>query len=709
MSHMVKMKRSTETMKSAPLVTLLSLCVFLFINGTAQTGPVSKSAAKPNIIFILTDDLGYGDIGVFFQNLRKQTNNRSEPYTRTPNIDKLAASGALLPQHYCAAPVCAPARASLLLGVHQGHANVRDNQFDKALEDNHTIATVLRTAGYKTAIFGKWGLQGLNNPGPDWPAHPLNRGFDYYLGMIRHADGHEHYPKEGLYRGAKQVWENKTNIADKLDKCYTADLWTAATKKWITDFEKSNATGKPFFIYLAYETPHAVTELPTQAYPAGGGLKGGMQWTGEPGHMINTASGTVDSWIHPDYANATYDADQNPATPEMAWPDVYKRYATAVRRIDDAIGDLMQLLKDLKIDNNTLVVFSSDNGPSIESYLKEDLAANFFNSFGPFDGIKRDVWEGGVRVPTIASWPGHIPAHKVIQTPSASYDWLPTFADAAGLPIPARIDGVSILPSLTGVGRQKKSAIYVEYFNNQATPAYEEFDAKHRARKRNQMQLIRFGDTLGIRYDIKGQNDDFEIYNVVKDPKEGIDLAKSPGLENIQTKMKETVLQMRRPDTSAARPYDDDYVPVVKATKAVPGIKWHAYNSSFPWVANVSNLKIAASGISAAPVAAAAKNLSSGELLFQGYIEIPKDGTYTFYLTAGTGAVLRIHEATVIDADFGYKAGTERAGTIRLKAGLHPINLYYSVKESDKQLLDFEWEGEGISKQKIPEKAFRHD
>ncbi len=125
--------------------------------------------------------------------------------------------------------------------------------------------------------------------------------------------------------------------------------------------------------------------------------------------MINTASGTPDSYIHPDYANATYDHDKNQATPEVAWPDVYRRYATLCRRIDDGVGDIMQLLKDLKIDQNTLVVFTSDNGPSIESYLKEDYEPVFFNSFGPFDGIKRDVWEGGVRMPTLVQWPGTVP------------------------------------------------------------------------------------------------------------------------------------------------------------------------------------------------------------------------------------------------------------------------------------------------------------
>jgi arylsulfatase A-like enzyme len=676
------------------LVTAVS-CVQVF----GQRANHAGKTKQPNIIFILTDDLGFGDVGTFFQNQRKQANDRSKPFTSTPNIDRLAASGAKLPQHYCAAPVCAPARASLLLGVHQGHANVRDNQFDKALEDNYTIASVLRSVGYKTAVFGKWGLQGLNNEGPDWPAHPLNRGFDYFMGMIRHADGHEHYPKEGIYRGTKQVWENKTNIADKLDKCYTADLWTASAKKWIIENKQDKKTDQPFFIYLAYETPHAVLELPTQAFPAGGGIKGGVQWLGKAGHMINTASGKVDSYIHPEYANATYDHDNDAKTPEIAWPDVYKRYATAVRRIDSEVDDLLQLLKDLKIDENTLVVFSSDNGPSIESYLKENFEANFFESFGPFDGIKRDVWEGGVRVPTIAAWPGHIRANTVISTPSGVHDWLPTFLDAAGALAPVRTDGVSLMPSLTGKGKQLSSTIYIEYFQNQSTPNFKEFDASHRNRKRNQMQMIRFGDTVGVRYDIKTHNDDFEIYNVMKDPQETNNLANKKGQNLLQSKMKERVLQVRRPDTSAPRPYDKELISPATVIGARPGFHWQSYHASFPWIADVTARSTIAKGIAQQPVS---KLAADGDLiLLTGFIQVPADGEYTFSLSSNAGSFLRIHDAIVIDEDYGYKSSEERLASMRLKAGLHPFKLYCRVKKSSAHLLDFTWQGPGLAKQPI--------
>jgi arylsulfatase A-like enzyme len=693
------------------IILFLSLTIFYATSVAAQNNRAEQKPKKPNIIFILTDDLGYGDVGIFFQNERKRRNDRSEPWMFTPNLDRLAQQGARLTQHYCGAPVCAPARSSLLSGKSQGHANVRDNQFDKALEDNYTMASTLQKAGYTTAAFGKWGLQGDKrwDKTDEWTAHPLNRGFNYYFGSIRHADGHEHYPKEGVVRGKKQVWDNRTDITDQLDKCYTGDLWTARTKKWIIDFKKENAADKPFFIYLSYETPHAALELPTQAYPKGGGLKGGLQWLGEPGRMINTASGKVDSWIHPDYANATYDNDKNASTQEVPWKDVHKRYATSVTRIDSEVGDLMQLLKDLHIDDNTLVVFTSDNGPSLESYLPEKITPEFFNSFGPFDGVKRDCWEGGVRMPAIVYWQGHIPANSVITNPSGAHDWLPTFTAAAGMPAPASSDGVSLLPSLTRTGKQTNSLVYIEYAEKDSTPDFKEFDPQHRNRLRNQMQLIRFGDIVGVRYNIKSANDDFEIYDVVKDPQETTNLAGDPAMKNLQSKMKERVLQVRRPQADVPRPYDDAFVPAVTKTKVQPGVKWKAFKGAFPWVPNTATLKSTAGGSTKDPSANVSGNNENGIILFEGYIKIPEDGQYNFYITAGHGAFLRIHDAAVIDADFGYEGGTERSGKIRLKAGLHPFKLYYTTKAGGDSKVNFKWEGNGIKKHDIQPELFYHD
>lgn len=658
----------------------------------AQT-PNKNSTQKPNIIFIMADDLGYGDVGVFFQNQRKNSHDPSKPYHITPYLDKMASNGAIFTQQYSNAPVCAPSRASLLAGVNQGNAHVRNNQFDKELADNHTMATVMKQAGYHTVAIGKWGLQGKAETGPYWPAHPLKRGFDYYYGYMRHVDGHEHYPVEGIYRGKREVYENYKNVAEGLDKCYTTDLWTAVAKKEIIAQVKNRDSSQPFFMYLAYDAPHAVLELPTQAYPKGNGLKGGLQYTGVPGHILNTSSGTPDSYVYPEYSNGVYDDDNNPATKEVPWPDTYKRYATMVRRIDDGVGDILQLLKDLKIDNTTLVVFSSDNGASIESYLPKKyvpVKPTFFASNGPFDGIKRDCWEGGIRMPVLAQWPRHITPGKVIETPSMLSDWMATFADAAGLPMPAKTDGVSLMPSLTGKGTQEESNVYVEYFESGHTPDFEEFVPAHRNRKRGEMQMIREGDFVGVRYDIKSADDDFEIYNVMADPQQANNLSAKPGFEKMQLQMKALVLQNRRNDVEAKRPYDKAPIPAsVVSTKIKKGLKWNFYKGDFPWVASENGLKQSGKGIS--KVAEGKIKKENGLTVYNGFIKIPEDGVYSFALKANGNAFVRLHKAKLLDADFGYKTGTEINHTVVLKAGYHAIKIYYLQKGSAQPGLELKW------------------
>lgn len=653
----------------------------------------SFAQQKPNIIYILVDDMGYGDIGVFFQNQRMKSNDRSKPYQITPCLDKMATSGAMFTQQYSNAPVCAPSRGSLLTGVNQGNANVRDNQFDKALEDNHTLGTVLKQAGYQTMAIGKWGLQGVEETGPYWPAHPLKRGFDSYYGYMRHMDGHEHYPVEGLYRGKKEVYENYNNVAEGLAKCYTTDLWTAMAKKQIVDHIKSKDASKPFFMYLAYDAPHAVLELPTQEYPKGKGLHAGLQWTGTPGHMINTASGIPDSFVYPDYANTTYDDDNNPVTKEVPWPDTYKRYATANRRIDDGVGDILQLLKDLNIDENTLVVFSSDNGASIESYLPSSFVGvkpTFFASNGSFDGIKRDCWEGGVRMPVIVNWPKHITPEKVITTPSMLSDWMATFSEVAGIPAPARTDGVSLLPSLTGKGKQEKSLVYIEYFETGKTPDFKEFSAGHRNRKRGQMQLMRMGDYAGVRYDIKSAKDDFEIYDVVKDPEEVHNLAAKPGFEKMQMQMKASVLQARHADAEAPRPYDNVLIPSIKVSgKLSSGFIREFFAGDFPWVISEKGLKPQNRGISSS--IKEERTNETGMVLCRGFIKVPADGQYSFSLKTSGRAYMRLHDASLFDADFGYQPEKELIQDVFLKEGHHPISVYLLKKSKGGETITIKW------------------
>ena len=671
-----------------------SVCLFAasFLPAHAQ----SPKTRKPNIIFVLTDDLGYGDLGVFFQNGRKASGDRSKPFQLTPQLDQLAKEGAQFTQQYSNAPVCAPSRASLLTGVHQGNAHVRDNQFDKALEENHTVSSLLKQAGYHTVAIGKWGLQGEKEEAPNWPAHPLKRGFDQYFGYMRHADGHEHYPVEGLYRGKKQVWQDYQNVAAGLDKCYTTDLWTAYAKKWIVDHQKDKGES-PFFMYLAFDAPHAVLELPTQAYPKGGGLHGGLQWLNEPGHMINTASGTVDSYVYPDYAHATYDHDSNAATPEIAWPDTYKRYATATRRIDDAVGDLMQLLRDLNMAENTLVVFTSDNGPSIESYLPAAYVPNhptFFGSYGPFDGIKRDCWEGGLRMPTIAAWPGHIAPGKVITTPSMLSDWLPTFAEMAQLPAPARTDGVSLLPSLTGKGKQETSPVYVEYFEGGKTPAFNEFEASRRDRRRAQMQLIRMGDLVGVRYNIRSADDDFEIYDVVNDPKETTNLAGLPRMAAVQQEMKAGVLQRRRADSAARRPYDTAYVPpaFTKGKKVPKKTAWKYFAGDFSFPISISGRMPKTAGAVTTITGKEGSN-KNGMIWYETWIHVPADGRYSFSFQSSNKAFVRLHEAALFDADFLYTPNETLQQDVYLQKGDHPVRISLLKNAGQKNSFLLQWKG----------------
>lgn len=662
------------------------------------------AAAAPNIIFILADDLGFGDVGVFFQNARRTNHVASAPWHMTPQLDTMAASGLQLRRYYCAAPVCAPSRASLLLGVHQGHANVRDNQFDKALENNHTLATVLKQAGYATAIIGKYGLQGKGNNPAAWPAWPTKRGFDYYFGYVRHADGHEHYPKEGIYRGIKECYDGTNNITPSLDKCYTTDLFTARAKKWIIDHQ-STRPSQPFFLYLAYDTPHAVVELPTQAYPGGRGTNGGLRWLGRPGGMINTASGRIDSYYHPDYVSATWDADNDPATPVVAWPDVYKRYATAVRRIDDCVGDVLRLLKDLNIETNTLIVFTSDNGPSKESYLPEAYEPTFFGSFGPHDGIKRDSWEGGIRVGAIVKWAGVIGSNRVSNLPCSAADWMPTFAEAAGVPAPARSDGISLMPTCTGAGHQKLPLVYVEYYEPNATPKYSEFAPAHRGRTRKQMQALFEGNYKGVRYDIASAQSDFEIYDMTDDPKETNNLALKTDFAALQRFFKDRALQVRRPNTSAARPYDLAFVPASTNTTFTEGrVAVSSYQGDWPWVPEFAALSSASNGIVSGLDLSARPREDHFGLAFSGYLTIPEAGEYVFYLNSDSGAHFRIHDATVIDDDYA-RNGKEVSGSIRLAAGRHEFRLYYR-HVSGPMKLELSYSGPGISKQRVPVRAF---
>jgi hypothetical protein len=311
-----------------------------------------------------------------------------------------------------------------------------------------------------------------------------------------------------------------------------------------------------------------------------------------------------------------------------------------------------------------------------------------------------------MRVPTIARWPGVIPAGRVSALPSSFADWMPTFANAAGLVAPARTDGVSLLPTLTGQGKQMTPHVYIEYFHNGKTPGFAEFEPGHRNRVRKQMQALRIGDYMGVRYDVKKQSDDFEIYNVVSDPKQAHNLAGETQYAELQKRFKETAMQSRRPDPGAKRPYDKELVPSVTSASGEAGVTWKRYDGAFPWTPQFDAMQATSSGRGERP---SVEGLEAGKdfgMFFTGFIDAPADGSYTLSITSDGGTLLRLHEATVVDGDFGHRAGQEVSSSILLKKGKHPFRLYYTHRAGPAALLKLEWAGPGVEKQAIPTGAF---
>ena len=395
-------------------------------NGKNPNDPLS-TLKRPNIIYILADDMGYGDVGCFGQNQRTGIWKFA-----TPGLDSMAAQGAKLTHHYVGAPICVSSRCSFLQGRSQGHADVRNFQFDKPLPNNHTLPGVLKTAGYRTVHIGKSGLAGYDPNAPT--AHPLTRGFDRFFGYLTHRYAHQHYPRNGTTAQGAKISDDYNFITDAYQDVYTSDVFTAFAKKTIIE-ETTNNPDRPFFIYLAYDTPHFDAQNPpTRDYPAGSGLNGGLQWTGSPSY-VNTASNDPNKVNNP--------ANLHPSV-NSAWYTSAKQYVTMVRRMDDSVTDLLQTLRDLGIDQNTLVVFTSDNGTA-----ENPVNPSSFGSMGPFEGIKGDLLEGGIRVPTIAWWPQKIIGTnnlnniREISRPTANYDWLATFAELAGVPAPSATDGTA--------------------------------------------------------------------------------------------------------------------------------------------------------------------------------------------------------------------------------------------------------------------------
>jgi arylsulfatase A len=375
----------------------------------ALLSAVSVVAADrpPNIVYIMVDDAGYGDFSCYGQTKFS-----------TPHIDRLATEGLRFTQHYSGSTVCAPTRCSLMTGRHTGRISVRGNREHQPVgqmpmaADEITVAQLLKQAGYVTGAFGKWGLGYPGSVGD-----PLNKGFDVFFGYNCQRNAHTFYPT-WLYDNAQQI---------ALDgKTYSHDLIVQRALKFL----RENKDG-PFFCYLPFTIPHAAMHVPDEYAAPYREL-----WP-----QFNDRIGR--------YARTEV---RNPIA----------AFAGMMVKLDESVGQVMALLEELGIDEHTVVMFTSDNGPHREGGHDPD----FFDSNGPLTGYKRDLTEGGIRVPLIVRWPGTVPAGVESHLISAHWDFLPTACAIAGIEPPDDIDGISMLPTLLGKAEQQKlhEYLYWEFF-----------------------------------------------------------------------------------------------------------------------------------------------------------------------------------------------------------------------------------------------------
>jgi arylsulfatase A-like enzyme len=402
--HNVRNIAQTSTLRRAlHLAESLPLCLLpLVLSQVMGRSPALAAAAdsqQPNIIFILADDLGYGDVGCYGQRRIK-----------TPNLDHMATEGLRFTDAYAGATVCAPSRCVLMTGLHGGHAPVRGNtQAAKpgaALrEDDTTVARVLKNAGYATGIVGKWGL---GEPTKNKQGLPRRQGFDYFVGYLKQGHAHNYYTNYLWRNESKFTLPNvisrdpafKHNVAEK-KVVYSHDLFADEALKFAREHKEG-----PFFLYLALTIPHANDEA------------------GDQGMEV------------PDYGQYA----------DLDWPEPQKGHAAMITRMDHDVGRLLDLLKQLGIDDDTLVIFTSDNGPHREGGNDPD----FNDSNGPLRGYKGNLYEGGIRVPFIARWPGKIAAGTTTASPIYFADVMPTFAALGHGQAPRGIDGVDFSPTLFG-------------------------------------------------------------------------------------------------------------------------------------------------------------------------------------------------------------------------------------------------------------------
>jgi len=450
------------------------------LQAAAANGGPSR---RPNIIFIMADDLGYAELGCYGQKK-----------IETPNIDALAREGMLFRQYYSGSAVCAPARCTLMTGRHGGHAYVRDNiergtwdSFQGQLPlpaESVTIAGLLKERGYATAAFGKWGLGAPGSPGD-----PLNHGYDRFFGYNCQRHAHNLYPKylvsdrekvtlEGNTRGLTGAQYAPQVIADEMLR-----------------FVRQNK-GRPFFLYYPTVIPHLALQVPP--------------------NDLNQYKGR---WPETPYEGTSY----------LAHPTPRACYAAMISFMDRQVGRLMRLLKDLNLDDNTAVFFTSDNGTT---HLKNQVDYEFFESVGPLRGLKGSLYEGGTRVPMIVRWPGKVAAGSTSEHLAAHYDVLATLADIAGAEPPHDTDGISFLPALLSKGRQQRKHAYLFWdfggYGGQVA--------------------VRMGKWKGIKRNLRKNPDaPLELYDLEKDLSEQNDVASD--FPEVSSEIESTMIRARQRPT----------------------------------------------------------------------------------------------------------------------------------------------------------------
>jgi arylsulfatase len=437
-----------------PMTRILFALIAAFaLAGSAWAG----EARKPNIIYILADDLGYGELGCYGQTKIK-----------TPNLDKMAAKGLRFTQHYAGNAVCAPSRCVLMTGLHSGHAQIRNNTETKPdgqqpiAKDTVTIARILQNLGYATGLIGKWGLGNFDSTGD-----PQKQGFDHVFGYYCQRHAHNHYPTF-LWRNAEKV-PLEGNPGAATGKQHSHDLF----EKEAFDFIRKNKN-KPFFLYLPFTVPHVALQVPEDS--------------------LNEYKG---QWDDPPYKGG-----------KGYQPQPYPRaaYAAMVTRMDRTVGRILELLRDLGLDEDTIVMFSSDNGPTHDGAGGSDSI--FFRSAGILRGFKGSLFEGGVREPFIVYWPRRIRPGRTSDLISGFQDVMPTLCDLVGAKTPQGIDGISFLPTLLDQGEQKKHEfLYWEF------PGY------------GGQQALRMGDWKLLRQNLMKGNAPTQLFNLAKDIGETTDVA----------------------------------------------------------------------------------------------------------------------------------------------------------------------------------------